>query len=337
MSNTTMKTTDVTVVVVPRERFSYSLPSLNSLYLNTEHPFRLIYIDGNSPPVLSRTLQELAVEKDFHLIRSDHYLSPNAARNLALPYVQTKYLVFIDNDVIVRPGWLHHLIACADQNACTAVCPLTFEDEAFSVVHHAGGYFEWRSRNQGTRWLNERRPLHHLPLSKVKHTLIAGPTDFNEFHCVLVRTDFFECNGALDESLLSMAEETDFALSVSNHGGLMFFEPLSNVSYIPPSPDHLLESDLPFFNLRWCSDWTRKSVRHMIKKYNLDPYSPAPLHWLRFVYDHRHYCSTGSKKMPSQYILFGDYAASLSKREKIDRLFENLSPWPISGPVGTPD
>jgi hypothetical protein len=134
-----------------------------------------------------------------------------------------------------------------------------------------------------------------------------------------------------------MAEETDFALSVCNHGGLMFFEPLSNVSYIPPSPDHLLESDLPIINLRWCSDWTRKSVRHMIKKYNLDPYSPAPLHWLRFVYNHRHYCSTGSKKMHSKYILFGNYAASISKREKIDRLFENLSPWPISGPVRTPD
>ena len=39
----------VTVVVSPRERFNYTEQSLNSIYKNTEIPFELIYIDGNSP------------------------------------------------------------------------------------------------------------------------------------------------------------------------------------------------------------------------------------------------------------------------------------------------
>ena len=141
-SNATMhgfNANDVTVVVVPRERFSHALASLESIQQNTDGPFELIYIDGHGPPELARELERRAAAGPFRLIRSDHYLSPNAARNLALPHVTTKYLAFVDNDVIVTPGWLGALVACAEEHGCTAVCPLTFEDEAFSVVHHAGG------------------------------------------------------------------------------------------------------------------------------------------------------------------------------------------------------
>jgi len=323
---------NVTVVVVPRERFSFALTSLDSIVQNTDVPFELIYIDGNSPPDLARALQAKAEERKFQLIRTEHYLSPNAARNLALAFVKTKYLVFVDNDVIVSRGWLQALVACADQHGCTAVCPLTFEDEAFSVVHHAGGELLWKSMGQGRRWLSERRAWHHLPLAKVNRHLVAGPTGLNEFHCVLVRTDFFAQNGPLDEELLSMAEETDFSIAVSSSGGSMFFEPASRVSYIPPSPEQLLPSDRPFFQLRWSNDWVRKSVEHMVAKHNLDPTSPASRHWLRFVFQHRHVCATGSRTMPALNILFGDYGATLSKREKLDQLFRQLSPQPVRDP-----
>ena len=327
-SNATMhgfNAKDVTVVVVPRERFSHALASLESIQQNTDGPFELIYIDGHGPPELARELERRAAAGPFRLIRSDHYLSPNAARNLALPHVTTKYLAFVDNDVIVTPGWLGALVACAEEHGCTAVCPLTFEDEAFSVVHHAGGELLWRSMGEGRRWLTERRPWNHLPLVKVKEPLVAGPTELNEFHCVLVRTDFFAQNGPLDEGLLSMAEETDFSIAVAQSGGSMVFEPASRVSYIPPSPDNLLPSDKPFFELRWSSDWVRRSVDHMVAKHNLDPVSPVAKHWLRFVFQHRHACATGSRTMPAMDILFGDFGSTLGKREKYDQLLRRLS------------
>ncbi len=322
---------DVTVVVVPRERFSDALRSLDSIERNTDRPYELIYIDGNSPADLAGALQRRAAQGNFRLIRSEQHLSPNAARNLALPHVTTKYLVFIDNDVIVTPGWLGALVACAEHHGCTAVCPLTFEDEAFSVVHHAGGELLWRSMGQGRRWLTERRPWNHLPLAKVNQPLVAGPTELNEFHCVLVRTDFFAQNGPLDEALLSMAEETDFSIAVAHSGGSMVFEPASRVSYIPPSPANLLPSDRPFFELRWSSDWVRRSVDHMVAKHNLDPLSPVAKHWLRFVFQHRHACATGSRTMPAMDILFGDFGSTLGKREKCDQLLRRLSPGPQPG------
>lgn len=97
---------NVTIVVVPRERFSCTQQSLESIYEYTEFPFKLIYVDGNSPHKVRRYLEAKSEEKNFELIRTNYYLSPNHARNIGLSRVDTKYLVFVDNDVIVSPGWL---------------------------------------------------------------------------------------------------------------------------------------------------------------------------------------------------------------------------------------
>lgn len=83
-----MEKSDVTVVVVPRERFSHAIASLDSIERNNEAPFELLYVDGHGP----RELDRRAADGRLRLIRRGHSLSPNAARNLALPHVTTKYL-----------------------------------------------------------------------------------------------------------------------------------------------------------------------------------------------------------------------------------------------------
>ena len=90
----------VTIVVSPRERFSCTRESLESIYERTQEPFKLVYVDGNSPGSTKRYLQQQAQEKNFHLVRTDYYLAPNHARNIGLSHVDTKYVVFADNDVV---------------------------------------------------------------------------------------------------------------------------------------------------------------------------------------------------------------------------------------------
>ncbi len=111
----------VTIVVVPRERFSCTQASLESIYEHIDFPFKLIYVDGNSPAKVRHYLERKAKEKNFQIIRTDYYLSPNHARNIGLIQVDTKYLVFFDNDVIVSPGWLKALVTCAEETNATVV------------------------------------------------------------------------------------------------------------------------------------------------------------------------------------------------------------------------
>lgn len=89
----------VTIVVVPRERFSYTQQSLSSIYQNTQLSFELVYVDGNSPALVKEYLTTQAQQRGFELIRTDYYLYPNQARNMGLSKVKTKYVVFADNDI----------------------------------------------------------------------------------------------------------------------------------------------------------------------------------------------------------------------------------------------
>ena len=96
----------VTVVVVPRERFSVARRALRALFASTPEPFRLVYIAAGAPPALARSLARQAQARGFQVVEDRRVLTPNQARNLALPYVDTRYVAFIDNDVLPEPGWL---------------------------------------------------------------------------------------------------------------------------------------------------------------------------------------------------------------------------------------
>lgn len=94
----------VTVVVLPRDRFTVTERSLESLLARTPAPFELVYIDGCSPRRTRRHLEARAREFGFQLVRFEEYLSPNRARNVGAALATTEYTVFVDNDVIVSDG-----------------------------------------------------------------------------------------------------------------------------------------------------------------------------------------------------------------------------------------
>src|SRR5262245_17880135 len=103
-----------TVAVVPRERFSMAARSLASVLRETPHATPIVYVDGGSPREVARRLARVAEGRPVEWIRERGYLSPNHARNLALARVHTRYVVFVDNDVLVAPGWLDRLVERAE-------------------------------------------------------------------------------------------------------------------------------------------------------------------------------------------------------------------------------
>ena len=261
----------VTIVVSPRERFSYSRESLESIYANTNYPFKLVYVDGNSPKYLQEYLQLKSREKNFKLIRTEHYLSPNQARNIGLDAVNSQYVIFIDNDVYVEPGWLEKLIDCAEETKATVVCPLVcIGQERYSRVHLAGGEARivLEVKNDRTRRkIYEKHYFVNRPVAEVKDRLKLRQCEFAEFHCMLVRTDIFETIGKLDEKLLSTREHIDFCLTVTNAGGSIYCQPDSVVTYVPAQKFAL--SDLPYFELRWSDRWELASLEHFARKWDV--------------------------------------------------------------------
>ncbi|WP_427158705.1 glycosyltransferase family 2 protein [Aliinostoc sp. HNIBRCY26] len=263
---------EVTIVVVQRERFSYTQFSLEGIYQHTNIPFKLIYIDGNSPQPIKQYLEVQSQVKGFQLIRQEKYLSPNQARNLGLSYVDTKYVVFIDNDVQVTANWLENLVQCAQETAAWVVGPLYLDGIHGKLdnqnIHMAGGICEFQEQ-EGKRNLREQRCFAKNLLPAVKSQLQQSPTQLIEFHCFLVQTDVLKQMGGFDENIFSLGEESDFCLSVRAMDGAIYFAPNSIVIYVFPIP--LKWYDLRYFLLRWSDQWNKASLNYFQKKWNLAP------------------------------------------------------------------
>ncbi|MBZ8180604.1 glycosyltransferase family 2 protein [Oscillatoria salina] len=258
----------VTIVVVPRERFSCTQESLESIYQHTEIPFKLVYVDGNSPAKVRSYLQQQAEEKNFQLLRTDYYLTPNQARNLGLSQVTTDYLVFADNDVVVTPGWLKALLQCAEETEATVVGPLMCQEKPLhEIVHFAGGESHILVDKMGRRRLREKMYKQGKKVKDIYNDLKRTPTELAEFHCVLVRRSIFDKVGLLDEAIMNTKEHLDFCMSLREIGEKVYFEPASIVTYVPGPP--LEFTDLHFYMLRWSNAWQMASLNRIRQKWDL--------------------------------------------------------------------
>jgi GT2 family glycosyltransferase len=270
----------VTIVVVPRERFSHTRRSLEMLYTNTAMPFRLIYVDGGSPAHVKRYLEKQAREKEFRLIRTERYLSPNQARNIGLREVDSKYVVFLDNDVEVAPGWLSALVRCAEETNASIVGPLyCIGQPLHQIIHMAGGEARIQEA-RGRRSLHETHRFYNKNVAEVRSQLRREACDLVEFHCALVRRQVFWELGELDEAMLGTREHVDLCLAIREAGGTVWLEPNAVVTQQAPPP--VAWSDIPYYLLRWSDDWTTSTIRHFHHKWNLEGYDEELVRtWLR--------------------------------------------------------
>ncbi len=146
------------------------------------------------------------------------------------------------------------------------------------MIHAAGGELHFEGPTSA-RYLTSEHVLQGTHISELAEPLVARRCDFAEFHCMLVRTEAIERVGPFDEALLSAREHEDFCLRVHAHGGEVWFEPDSVVTYLPPARrpqmaqvagPPLRSSDLPFFALRWSEHWNERSTEHFRRKYGLE-------------------------------------------------------------------
>jgi len=90
----------VTVVVMPRDRFSTTEKCIESIFQTTPGPFDLIVLLGGAPEKLKKRL-EFKYGSRARLIFKPEYLNGSELRNIALKLIQTRLAVFIDSEVFM--------------------------------------------------------------------------------------------------------------------------------------------------------------------------------------------------------------------------------------------
>lgn len=258
-----------TVVVVPRERFSYTEPSLESIIRNTGPDVPLIYVDGGSPPRIRRYLEGRAREKGFQIVRTEYYLSPNEARNLGLARVaaDSRYVVFIDNDVIITPGWLDEMVGCAEETGAWLVGPLYLIGRPEEgIIHMAGGEAGIKEQD-GVVYFHEEHRFPNRPLREVESEIRREATEIVEFHCILVRKDVFDRLGPLDEGFVNTREHVDLCIAVRNAGGTIYLAPEAVAAYVATAP--FTWWDIPYYLVRWNEAWSEATISYLNEKWGV--------------------------------------------------------------------
>jgi GT2 family glycosyltransferase len=257
-----------TIANVPRERFSATKRSLESVLAHRPPGAELVYIDGGSPPLVRQYLEQQAVRRGFRLISTEKYVAPNVARNLAAGVVRTRYVAFVDNDVIVSPRWLERLVECAEATGASIIGPVCCEGEpAGTRVRSAGGIAAIEVSG-GRRLLRREQACRGRPLAEVIPTLARRPVGQVELSAALVRMDFLTRCGGLDERLLSALDDTDLCLTARRHDARVYLEPTAVVTYVPPPPFD--PSDLPYFEMRWSDAWNQATIERFRDKWGLE-------------------------------------------------------------------
>src|SRR5262245_54708619 len=121
----------VTIVVVPRDRFSSVIDCVKSIRQHTDILYRLVILDfGYSQATLTR-LREQAGEVPFELVSCGRTI-PLAAFREYLARIATPYVAWVDNDTYVTAGWMRALLDRAAQGA-RVILPVTLEREGLET------------------------------------------------------------------------------------------------------------------------------------------------------------------------------------------------------------
>lgn len=125
------------------------------------------------------------------------------------------YVLFLNNDVSLTPGFLDRLVDAADER--TIVVPkILFRGDPRLISTHAGG-FDWR--------LGLFRGTHHGKPDGPATSVRRDDLETASFCCALVPLAAFDAAGPLDERFFMYYEETDWLRRARAHGYRIRYEP----------------------------------------------------------------------------------------------------------------
>lgn len=259
---------EVTVIVNFRERWSLTPQAIQSLIDNTSSPYQLWLLDSGMPTALRQEVERLGSLAGLRIIDVGHETWPNHARSMVVREITTPYAAFVDNDLVVAPGWLDKLVECAEQTGAGIVGPLYLwgKDGRSDLIHMAGGDLVIEDEN-GRRVMRESHRHFKAHLADLERELVRERCGFAEFHCMLMRREVFSAPDIFDPEIFCVHEHIHASLVASKLGYDTWLEPAARVNYLAFSPWCI--GDIPRFRRRWSLAAAERSLRRFRQRWNV--------------------------------------------------------------------
>ena len=215
---------DVSIIISAHNQWDATRACLNSILetcSGADISYEIILADDASS---DDTLQAAQQYPGLTLARADARLGFLRACNQAAMRARGRYLLFLNNNTIVMPGWLAALVEPLEASEDVAI--------AGSKVLSPEG----RIQEAGGRLFNDgstTRIGQDAPREAPEHNT-ASEADYVSSVSMLVRRSFWETSDGFDERYDSTGgEDVDLALSAKEQGFRVIYQPTSELVHFP--------------------------------------------------------------------------------------------------------
>lgn len=210
-------TPQVSVIIPVFNQWAMTRTCLESLVRHAPLPLmEVVVVDDASSDA---TVDEAVGIPGLRVVRNHENLGFTRTANRGASVARAPFLLFLNNDTRVQPGWLEGLLdAMSDPTVGAAGSKLCFPS---GLLQEAGGLI-W---NDGSGWNIGRGRMPHLP--EYNH---RRDVDYCSGASLMVRTTLFEAAGGFDERFApAYYEDTDLCFTLRSLGHRVVYEPSSVV------------------------------------------------------------------------------------------------------------
>ncbi|APF18254.1 Glycosyltransferase, GT2 family [Caldithrix abyssi DSM 13497] len=193
---------------------------LKAILHNTHYPsYEIIFVDNGSTDETRPYLKQLKLA-NVKIVLNDQNLGYVGGCNSGANVADGQFLLFLNNDTEVQPGWLKNLVALMNERPdCGAVgCKLVYPD---GRLQEAGGiiFSDGQGWNYG-RGFNPNDPRFNF----------VREVDYVSGAALMIRRNVWEKVGGFDTRYMpAYYEDTDLCFSVRQQGYKVYYQPASVV------------------------------------------------------------------------------------------------------------
>lgn len=210
---------EVSVVMVSHGSWRLTERAVDALVAHTDRPFELIVVDNGSD---GETVRRVSRLHHARVILNEENRGFGPASNQGAEHARGEYLLLLNTDAFVHPGWLEPLLETIQQPGVGAVVPRFLHPDGSlqdagvlvacdgTVQVHGDG-----DRAERLRYRFKRR------------------VDYGSAACLLIRREAFTTVGGFDDAYApAYYEDVDLAMRLSRIGLATVYQPRSTVTHV---------------------------------------------------------------------------------------------------------